>query len=140
MSALPPLIEKFQTQFKRMEPNMVLNLDDLYDPNVRFEDPLHKVEGRAALLEYFNKLNSQLEYADFEFGVPVCSENAAAVPWVMTMALKKPKQVISIPGISHLTFAERILTQRDYFDVGASLYEKLPIMGPLLRWIKKKVT
>ncbi len=140
MTTLPPLLEKWQTLFKRMGPEMVLNLDDLYDPNVKFEDPMHKVEGRAALLEYFKKLNAQLIYADFEFGTPIYNDNAAAISWTMTMALKKPKQVILIPGISHITFDTLILTQRDYFDVGASLYEKLPIMGPLLRWIKRKVT
>jgi len=47
--------------------------------------------------------------------------------------------VIVVPGVSVIHFGEKVTAQRDYFDVGAMLYERLPLIGWLLRWVKRMV-
>ena len=43
-------------------------------------------------------------------------------------------------GTSHLVLdaQQRISMHRDYWDVAEELYEKLPWLGGLMRWLKKK--
>jgi len=43
-------------------------------------------------------------------------------------------------GTSHLVLDadQRICLHRDYWDAAEELYEKLPWVGALMRWLKKK--
>jgi hypothetical protein len=50
----------------------------------------------------------------------------------------------TVRGASHLVYelqAEghwRIALHRDYWDVAEELYEKLPVLGGLMRWLKRR--
>ena len=41
---------------------------------------------------------------------------------------------------SHMRFAAdgRVVYHRDYWDAAEELYEKLPVLGPLMRWLKRQ--
>jgi hypothetical protein len=45
-----------------------------------------------------------------------------------------------IRGATHLRFAAdgRIAMHRDYWDAAEELYEKLPVVGTLMRWLKRR--
>ena len=45
-----------------------------------------------------------------------------------------------VHGASHLLFAPdgRIALHRDYWDAAEELYEKLPAVGMLMRWLKRR--
>ena len=46
----------------------------------------------------------------------------------------------TVRGTSHLRFAAdgRISYHRDYWDAAQELYEKLPVVRVLMRWLKKR--
>jgi hypothetical protein len=43
-------------------------------------------------------------------------------------------------GASHLVFdaASKVQIHRDYWDAAEELYEKLPWVGSLMRWLKRR--
>ena len=43
-------------------------------------------------------------------------------------------------GASHLELADdgRIAWHRDYWDPAEEVYEKLPLLGGLMRWLKRR--
>ena len=45
-----------------------------------------------------------------------------------------------ILGASHLLFdgAGKVQLHRDYWDAAEELYEKLPLVGSLMRWLKRR--
>jgi hypothetical protein len=45
-----------------------------------------------------------------------------------------------IRGGSHLRLASdgRVEDHRDYWDAAEELYQKLPVLGGLMRWLKKR--
>ena len=45
-----------------------------------------------------------------------------------------------VRGVSHLVLAPdgRIAEHRDYWDAAEELYEKLPLLGGLMRWLKRR--
>jgi len=45
-----------------------------------------------------------------------------------------------IQGVSQLELAAdgRISLHRDYWDAAEELYEKLPLLGALMRWLKRQ--
>ena len=53
----------------------------------------------------------------------------------------KSGEKIVVSGHSYLvSFEDKVITHRDYFDVGSMLYEHLPLIGYGISWIKKKAT
>lgn len=132
------LVTMFQEEFAHLTPQTVLNLDRLYAPEIVFEDPMHRVVGLKSLTEYFARLNARIESADFVFDPPIIAVDRAVLTWSMTVRIPRPRQTIVVPGCSVLTIANnKITSQRDYFDVGNMLYERLPIIGWVLRRVKK---
>ena len=59
------------------------------------------------------------------------------------MLLQHPKlnsgKIFSVPGVSIIRYEDKIYSHRDYFDLGAMLYEQLPLLGGLIRMIKRKL-
>jgi hypothetical protein len=45
-----------------------------------------------------------------------------------------------ILGASHLVFSDQglVTLHRDYWDAAEELYEKLPLVGGLMRWLKRR--
>jgi hypothetical protein len=45
-----------------------------------------------------------------------------------------------VPGVSHLKLAAdgRIAYHRDYWDPAEGIYERIPLLGALMRWIKRR--
>ena len=52
----------------------------------------------------------------------------------------KPDTERVILGATHLVFTPQgqISLHRDYWDAAEELYEKLPVVGSLMRWLKKR--
>jgi hypothetical protein len=52
-------------------------------------------------------------------------------------------QTQTIRGATHFVLSEeaglwRVSVHRDYWDAAEELYEKLPVVGSLMRWLKKR--
>jgi hypothetical protein len=59
--------------------------------------------------------------------------------WDFTFTSGGKRQLVR--GATHLLFDEegRIASHRDYWDPAEELYEKVPVLGTLMRWIKRRL-
>jgi hypothetical protein len=58
----------------------------------------------------------------------------------MKLELRRgPRQPVVVPGMTYLRFADRISYQRDHFDAGALVYEHVPLLGWLIRLLKRRL-
>ena len=70
----------------------------------------------------------------------VIGEKTAYVKWVMHF--RHPRlgnRLISVRGVSHLKYGEKIEYHEDFYDMGAMLYEQLPVLGNVTRWLKLRL-
>lgn len=116
-------------------------LSIIYHENVVFTDPMHQVQGFDNLKQYFKNLYQNLTSCNFVINHVILSADEAAIYW--TMSYQHPKlnygQRVTVDGHSHIKGAEdKVIYHRDYLDLGAMLYEQLPVFGKLTRWIKAK--
>lgn len=148
MSAVPrprgpgPDVARFQEVFRRLRHDKLELLDEIYSPGVVFEDPLHRVVGLAELRRYFAKMYAGVASIDFEFGEPVVAPGRAMLTWTMRMTHKRlrPGEELALPGVSDIRFEGALASyHRDYFDAGALLYERLPVLGGLVRAVRARV-
>lgn len=116
-------------------------LDATYHQDITFIDPMHKVEGLDNLQDYFIGLYENLSHCDFAIINIISSDNEAALYWEMSFRHKSLNQghTVTVLGNSFIKHKEgKIIYQQDYFDLGAMLYEQLPVVGKVIKWFKKR--
>ena len=117
-------------------------LESLYTEDVHFEHLAHALQGRHTLMAYFKALFENLDSCSFKFHQTLISDADIFMSW--TMFISHPKlrngETIRVEGGSLLkTRHGRIFYHRDYFDMGAMLYEQLLLLGVIIRKIKQRL-
>lgn len=119
-------------------------LDAVYGQTVQFVDPVTTHNGIVALKAYFSRLLESAAQCRFDISnVIPCEHNDNnihfVVTWTMKLTLKSGK-FIALDGISELRIDDDlIIYHRDYYDIGAMVYEHLPVLGRLIKFIKRKL-
>ncbi len=143
-----PLIARLTQLYATFDGGIVDALDSIYHPEVVFQDPVDKIVGLEALRGYFAYIAEGVDGCGFEFlevldlppEAPGQSGRASLV-WVMRY--RHPQlargQWLSMPGMSHIHYGERIHWHRDYYDLGDMLYEHVPLLGPVVRRLRKRL-
>jgi hypothetical protein len=136
-----PLVTRFQEVFQALRHDRLALLDEVYADDVVFEDPLHRIVGLPALHDYFARMYQGVESISFEFGEVLEAPGQAMLTWTMHMTHRRLRagQALALPGASHIRYGTRVRFHRDYFDAGALLYERLPVLGGIVRAIRARV-
>ena len=73
----------------------------------------------------------------------VAEGDRAFLVWDFTFKVRRwqPGVERRIHGASYIRFdaAGKVELHRDYWDAGEELYEKLPVFGALVRWVRRKM-
>lgn len=133
------IIEQFKNYFTQLKSKNEVILDQIYSDEVVFTDPIHTINGLENLKSYFEKLNQNLIEGSFKFTDESIIKNKVYLHWEMDLQLKKPKKRITAMGISVLTLDHKIIMHRDYFDAGEVFYENIPLLGGIIKFLKKKI-
>ncbi|MBC7184448.1 MAG: nuclear transport factor 2 family protein [Marinobacter sp.] len=137
--AVPATLDQFRALFNQLDKGNLNKLSGVYSEHIRFQDPLTTVVGLDNLTHYFAEAYANVISCHFEFGEAVVQGEFAALPWVMHLRHKRIRKgrEVQVQGISHLEIRNGMVCyHRDYFDAGEMLYENLPVVGRVIRWIK----
>ena len=137
-AALKQLVDYFQA----LTPESVADIDRYYTEEAYFRDPFNEVRGIAPLQHIFNDMFERLHGPRFTVVETIANEQGAMLIWDFDFRIKalKPHLQRRIHGLSHIRFAVdgRVSYHRDYWDAAGELYEQLPVVGTLMRWLKKR--
>lgn len=116
-------------------------LADIYHQDIVFIDPMHQLTGFEQLENYFNRLYQKLSYCEFKIEQVLVQDSEAAIYW--QMSYQHPRlnsgKVVVVQGSSHLKgVGDKVVYHRDYLDLGAMLYEQLPLLGQFIHWLKNR--
>jgi hypothetical protein len=120
-------------------------LDGFYDPQVKFVDPLGKIQSRKDIKAYYKNLYQNVTSIRFEFDEIIGSNNNYSAPWVMYLKAKNlnNEEEIAVSGVSVIKFREGkgglVYYHRDYFDMGEFIYQHVPILGFIIRKVNDKL-
>lgn len=137
-------LEKFLGNFNSLNRDTLKLLSSMYADEISFQDPIHEIHGLNKLREYFERMYKHTLSCRFEFDSRLMLGNEAMVVWKMELrhrALNGGK-AFWVPGASHLKFQQQgdlVIYHRDFFDVGALLYERVPVLRTLIQTIKSQV-
>ena len=129
--------------FESLEPASVDRLDTVYAPDARFRDPFNEVHGISEIRRIFAQMFEHLDDCRFTFIDETVDERGAFLTWDMTFRIRRlsPRETRRIHGATHLKFAPdgRIASHHDYWDAAGELYAQLPLIGAVMRWLKRKL-
>ena len=117
-------------------------LDTLYAGDARFKDPFNDVRGVDAVRRVFEHMFDTLAEPRFVVHDIVVQDDQCFLTWDFEFRLRRRRAApMRIRGSSQLRLAAdgRIAHHRDYWDAAEELYEKLPLLGALMRWLKRRL-
>jgi len=140
MTTDTPVVERFKDYFRVLHESDLSDLRNIYSDGIVFKDPVHEIRGLSELEGYFTSMCADLSECRFEYLDELVSDSSAYIKW--TMHFKHPRlgnRLISVRGVSHLQISGKIDYHEDFYDMGAMLYEQLPLLGTVTRWLRLRL-
>jgi steroid delta-isomerase len=116
-------------------------LGELYSADARFKDPFNEVQGVPAIGAVFAHMYATLDAPRFVITDTIVQGDQCFLSWDFIFRMRRFNTAEqTIRGGSHLKLGAdgRITLHRDYWDAAEELYEKLPLVGRLMRWLKRR--
>jgi steroid Delta-isomerase len=135
-----PALQKAIHYFENLSVDDVKRMSSIYTTDAYFKDPFNEVNGVAAITKIFDHMFVKVKEPRFVIVSAIEGENEAFLSWDFFLTFKGETKPRKIHGATHLKFAEdgRIASHRDYWDAAEELYEKLPLVGSIMRFLKKQ--
>jgi len=128
--------------FENLSPADLATIGRLYAPGARFKDPFNDVTGLPAIQGIFAHMFVALDGPRFIVTGRVVQGQQCFLTWDFIFAFKNFHRGVTqtVRGASHLVLDEQglVTLHRDYWDAAEELYEKLPVVSSLMRWLKKR--
>ncbi len=134
---LAVMISDFIKLISTFDSDSLRDLPEIYSPTIEFEDPINTVQGLDNLYLMFEDLLKVFSEIEIQVKETSSTDHTAFVRWLMTYRFRKKKY--SIDGVTHLKFDSSglICKHKDYWDASFPLYGTFPLLGSLMRGIKK---
>lgn len=132
---------KLVDAYTRLSRESLPSLLDLYDEQASFKDQFNDVRGRAAIERIFSQMFDELREPRFVVLVSASEGDEAFLTWELHF-LRQSGQAMTIRGASHIRFTAmgRVAVHRDYWDAAEELYAKLPLLGVLMRALRRRLS
>ena len=119
-------------------------LDEFYTSDVVFEDPLGQINGLDNMKKYYQAMYKNVQEIRFEFKDDAIAGDRHLSTWVMYLradGLNGGKEV-AVHGVSEIEFQSEstlVIFHRDYFDMGEFIYQYIPVLGGILKLVRKQL-
>ena len=131
-------LDHYITHLESLSPSNLGQLRELVCDDIRFSDPFNDIIGADDYLALLNEMFDRLD--DIRFTVHEVSREGmvAHLYWTYSAGSRLTGQ-FSFQGSSRLVLADngRVSRHQDFWD-SAEVYGRLPLIGSLIRWLKRR--
>ncbi|PKO54270.1 MAG: isomerase [Betaproteobacteria bacterium HGW-Betaproteobacteria-21] len=126
--------------YQTLTPLSLTRIDAFYAEQAQFKDPFNDVSGLPAIARIFEHMFATVETPRFVVTTRIVEGRQAMLGWDFHLQLRG--RALVIRGVSHVRFDDegKVLVHRDYWDAAEELYAKLPILGALMRALRRKLS
>ena len=139
---MPDAVERLVQFFEQLQPQDLPRLPALYAADARFKDPFNEVQGLAAIERIFAHMFDTLDSPHFILTERIVQDHKCFLVWDFRFRFRRfdTQSWQTVRGGTHLVFNDEglVTLHRDYWDAAEELYEKLPVVGGLMRWLKRR--
>lgn len=135
--------EKIIYFFQNLTKDKLYLVNEFYHPQVKFIDPVETFDSAEKIKTYYAGMYKNVKKIKFDFSEFHEAGKTVVAVWTMTLETEKLNSgnPIKVDGNSVITFDDqgKAIYHRDYFDMGAFIYEHVPVVGYFVRKIKSKM-
>jgi steroid delta-isomerase len=109
--------------------------------DVHFRDPFNDIHGVDAFVEILTKMFADLREIEFSVSDRAYSSDSVFLRWDFAFRSGAGSTRRSIEGVSVINFDDQgLVTEHvDYWDAVSQIYEGLPVIGLVLRAIRRRL-
>lgn len=136
-----PRVQGIVALFEHLVPADLPRLPLFYAADARFKDPFNDVQGVAAIERIFRHMFDTLDEPRFVVTQALAQGDQCFLTWDFRFRFRRGDRALqTVRGATHLRFDAqgRVSLHRDYWDAAEELYEKLPLIGALMRWLRRR--
>ncbi len=121
-----------------LTPQSLPRMAEFYHPQARFKDPFNDVQGLDAIGAIFRHMFATTESPRFIIREELADTHRAFVTWDFEFGLRGRRFVVR--GMSRFGFDldGRVAEHRDYWDPAEELWQKLPVIGVPVAWLRRR--
>jgi SnoaL-like domain len=135
-------VDNIVTFFETITPQSIARVAELYAPDATFKDPFNDVRGLPAIERIYSHMFDALNAPRFIVTSQLIGGPACFLIWEFKFYFKNFDKTTeqTVHGGTHLLLDTqgKITAHRDYWDPAEEVYEKLPVVGGVMRWLKRR--
>jgi len=134
-------VDRYVAFMQGLGPDALDRLDEGLTEDARFCDPFNDVTGLPAVRRVFAHTYRMLRDVEIEVTDRAITGDRCYLRWVFHYRMARSPRRWSVVGVSELHFAPdgRVSAHIDHWDAAGQIYEKLPVLGPILRRIRRRL-
>jgi steroid delta-isomerase len=139
-TTVDPRIQRVIDFFETLSADSLSRLGTVYSPAAQFKDPFNDVVGTEKIARIFRHMFATLNQPRFVVTAAMSQGQTAFLVWDFHFSRGKNQPLMTIHGASRLLYGDdgRIAVHRDYWDPTEELFAKLPLVGGLVRWVRRR--
>ncbi len=128
--------------YETLSPATLDRSAEVYADDAHFVDPFNDVHGQAAIRRVLAHMFDNLQSPRFEVLESITEGDAAMLAWDFCFRRQGRRDEWRVHGVSALRFAAdgRVQLHRDHWDPARQLYERLPLLGGVLRALRRRLS
>ncbi len=137
--------ERYVAFWQALSAETLDRLPEFMAPDMHFRDPFKDLHGLPQVTAAFDRIyrmirDVEITVHDRAFSAEAPAGAVCYLRWTFAYTLRSGKR-LSIEGMSEVRFAENGLATEhiDHWDAAGQVYEKLPLIGWLLRLIRRRI-
>jgi steroid delta-isomerase len=138
------VVDELVNFFETVSIETVSRIGDFYAADARFKDPFNDVQGVPAIEHIFRHMYTQVATPRFVVNERIVQHDGAMLAWTFEFGVRVGQRVFPqvIHGVTHFKFDAqgKVSLHRDYWDTGEELYMKLPVLGWLMRALRRRLS
>lgn len=135
------ILDRLVTWFETLSLQSVARTAEFYAPDAHFRDPFNDVRGVERIARIYAHMFEQVSEPRFAVIERHLQGDSAMLLWEFSFRSRPGAIVTTVRGTTHLRFDAqgRVSAHQDYWDPSGALYEQVPLLGTLLRWVRGKL-
>ncbi|TNE37938.1 MAG: nuclear transport factor 2 family protein [Alphaproteobacteria bacterium] len=144
MNDLRGQLARYAKLYEDLSPETLGDLNAVLAEDVEFQDPFNHHHNRAELLDSFAAMFRKVPGARFQiidYGPLLFGANTGVLYWKMFDQNKPNGGGLTFEGTTLVTYNDQgqVIKHIDHWDAASQFYERFPVIGSLIRFIKKRV-
>ena len=137
--------ERYVAFWQALSSETLDRLPEFMAPDIHFRDPFKDLHGLPQVTAAFGRIYRMIRDVDITvhdraFGGDASAGSVCYLRWTFAYTLRSGRR-LTIEGMSEIRFgADGLATEHiDQWDAAGQVYEKLPLIGALLRMIRRRI-